>query len=764
MNSRPLRVMWLLNHTTARKFEIPMLKRIGVREIFLPKIGSSDPSFRSSSVDWSEDENLTIPKEDLAVLNAANWYGDPGADAWRIADQNFDVIFFIVLNTDFIKSMGRHFRGAKIWRVYGVEDPPKTYSRVLTYLEYREGPAWSSRAVRNLWFGQAYSHLADVEPPWLAERAVYLPAGLPDTEIRDQWRGGDKRIFFVCPDLAFNPYYQNAYRDFKSTFAGIPYVVAGAQPVSVEDDHVLGYQPHDQHQLNMREFAVMYYPSTELNHVHYHPFEAVRAGMPLVFLAGGLLDKLGGAALPGSAKNPEEARKKIERILGGDRDLIQRIRDTQKRLLATMTAEHCEPAWRTGFQEVLNQLKETRTSDSGERVKKRIGIIVPVGYRGGTLRGAKLLARAVLAGSRQHGAEVEVVFGHLDDPTCYAADEFDDLPQPIERRPYIWRSMSHAEATRACAYAGQQGVLTNPTYILPDDGINQFLDCDLWIIISDRLSFPLLPIRPYLMVVYDYLQRYQPVMDDETNQQFINRAHAAEAIIVTTEFTAADARQFAGLRDSKVRKLPLLAPEFSTDALPGDRSRSPSSYFIWTTNLAVHKNHENALQALRLYYEKYGGTLECHVTGVGTKDLFKSDQPHLKRLREIWRSSKVVREKLRIEGELPDHRFRMMLCEAAFLWHPARIDNGTFSVIEAAALGVPSLSSDYPAMREIDREFSLNLTWASPAHPDDMAQKLRHMEAISTTLRERLPSKEMFANKSVDRLAGQYWQAIEEFL
>jgi glycosyltransferase involved in cell wall biosynthesis len=165
-----------------------------------------------------------------------------------------------------------------------------------------------------------------------------------------------------------------------------------------------------------------------------------------------------------------------------------------------------------------------------------------------------------------------------------------------------------------------------------------------------------------------------------------------------------------------------------------------------------------------LYYEKYGGTLECHVTGVGTKDLFKSDQPHLKRLREIWRSSKVARDKLRLEGELPDYRFRMMLCEAAFLWHPARIDNGTFSVIEAAALGVPSLSSDYPAMREIDREFSLNLTWASPTHPDDMAQKLRHMEAISTTLRERLPSKETFANKSVDRLAGQYWQAIEEFL
>ena len=35
MTKRPLRVMWLLNHTTARKFEVPMLKRIGVQRDLL---------------------------------------------------------------------------------------------------------------------------------------------------------------------------------------------------------------------------------------------------------------------------------------------------------------------------------------------------------------------------------------------------------------------------------------------------------------------------------------------------------------------------------------------------------------------------------------------------------------------------------------------------------------------------------------------------------------------------------------------------------
>ena len=56
-------------------------------------------------------------------------------------------------------------------------------------------------------------------------------------------------------------------------------------------------------------------------------------------------------------------------------------------------------------------------------------------------------------------------------------------------------------------------------------------------------------------------------------------------------------------------------------------------------------------------------------------------------------------------GELRDRAFAGLLSEAAFLWHPAMIDNGSFTVIESAMRGVPALSSDYPAMREIDENF-----------------------------------------------------------
>ena len=112
MTNRPLRVMWLLNHTTARKFEVLMLKRAGVQEIFLPKKIPADPSFRTASLDWSEDQHLTIPNDDLTFLNNADWYYDPGTEAWQIANKHFDVAFFILLRTELFKSMSRHFEGA----------------------------------------------------------------------------------------------------------------------------------------------------------------------------------------------------------------------------------------------------------------------------------------------------------------------------------------------------------------------------------------------------------------------------------------------------------------------------------------------------------------------------------------------------------------------------------------------------------------------------------------------------------------------------
>lgn len=757
------RVMWLLNHGAARRFEVDMLKRIGICEVFLPKKFPDDPAFRSASVDASEDAHLTIPQEDLAILNAADWYRGPAAEVWEIANRYFDVLFFVPHYPDVLKNIARHFKGAVVLRAYGMLQGT-SYSQILHGALRHETDAIIRKMGKRFFFAQAYEHLYQAESDILASRSLFLPLGLEDCRVKNQWRGNEKKLLFICPDIGFNPYYRGVYKTFIEAFKGIPHAIGGAQPVRVNDPNVTGFVDRATHDERLNGMRAMFYHSTEPNHVHYHPFEAVRSGMPLVFMAEGMLDRLGGRDLPGRCETLKEARRKVEQLLEGDEALANGIRESQVKLLAKMRPDYCEPAWRSGFHRIQEALaNERRTMAPARKKKTRIAVIVPVSYRGGSLNGAKLLAQAVQSGAREAGDDVEIVFAHLDDESNYSPDAFADLPASIKRRPFKWELLSREQAYRAMAYAGLEHEMTASTYQVPEDGIKQFMDCDLWIIVSDRLRYPILPLRPYALMVYDYLQRYQPLLEQSLNNTFIRAAHGAERVFVTTDFTRHDALQFAGLPERRVVKLPMLAPRLDA-ALPHRTEKKTHPYFIWTTNLAPHKNHENAFRALSLYYDRYEGQLSCRVTGVGTEELFRRKLAHLAPLGKIMEHSPGLKRRLHLLGELPEHVYQSQVAGAVFLWHAGWIDNGTFSVVEAGQLGVPALSSDYPAMREIDHQFGLHLNWMDAHDPDDMARQLKRMESVSSTSRMGPSVQKLHAGQLSSRLTSAYWDAVRECL
>jgi len=164
----------------------------------------------------------------------------------------------------------------------------------------------------------------------------------------------------VCPEIAFNPYYQDIYNKFVQDFKGLKYMIEGAQPVPVEDSNVLGYVPEEVHERHMQEMRVMFYHSTEPYHIHLHPFEAIKIGMPLIYMAGGILDRIGGKNLPGRCKNVKEARDKIERILNDDLSLIEDIRKSQACLLDPLRPENCVEAWRTGFESIYSNMEKNK--------------------------------------------------------------------------------------------------------------------------------------------------------------------------------------------------------------------------------------------------------------------------------------------------------------------------------------------------------------------------------------------------------------------
>ncbi|RWL96678.1 MAG: glycosyltransferase [Mesorhizobium sp.] len=754
------RVMWLLNHSSARRFEVPMLKACGFNEIFLPKTHPVDPSFRSASIDFSEDQNLTIPATDLAVLNGADWYGDPGRDAWAVANRHFSLLFFIVHTAGALGSISANFEGAAIWRAYGLE---RTNSYAKIRKHFSGGIKTIERMGDRFWFGEAYQGLHEVEDELLRRRSVYLPLGLSSTDIAEGWTGSDRRIFFVCPDIGFNPYYRAIFEEFRRDFAGLPYAIGGSQPIAFADPNVLGFVPKEVHERNMREMRVMYYHSREPRHIHYHPFEAVRAGMPLVFMADGMLDKLGGTGLPGRARTVAEARSKIQRLLQGDARLIDEIRSSQRVLLDPMKPSSLEHTWRKNLTRVVERLQVAAASQIAVPTrKKRIAIILPIVYRGGTLRAAKLLAEAVSRGAEQAGESAEVVLLHLDLASAYTPKDWSDLPPSVTTRAFNWSILDKHEAKTAMLFDGHSDWQPlYEKYLAVDDGIRQLGDCDLWIVVSDRLSLPMLPMRPVLLVVFDYLQRHYRV--SHLDEQILLANRLANHVLVTTDFTRQDALQYAGVDPRRLTKVPMLVPG-KGNATRQQKDGGEAKHFIWTTNLAAHKNHRRALTALQLYYEVYQGKLSCHVTGFGSSEIIKSQLPHLEGLNRVVAGSRALRQHVRFLGELSENAYRKELGASAFLWHPTELDNGTFSVIEAAHYGVPSLSSDYPAMREMDRQFQLGLSFMDQEDPEDMAAQLNAMELNLAERRRSLATEEQLNEQSLVRLAPHYWRAVRELL
>ena len=760
-----MRVMWLLNHSSARKFEIPMLKRIGIKKIFMPKNYPSDVNFRSASIDYSEDENLDIPVADLQVLNDAEWYLGANALAWKIASKHFDLVFIVLYQSDLLANAARYFDGIVVLRAYGMT-MPSSYGQAIKILDNR----CDIDKIRNrFYFGEAYSHLADSEPDYLKRRRVYLPLGMGDVSQNVVWEGREGRVYFVCPDIGYNDYYKNIYNKFCKDFSGIEYVVAGAQPIRVDDPHVLGYVSNEQHAHNMAQSRVMFYHSQEPNHIHYHPFEAIRSGMPLVFMAGGMLDRMGGKSLPGRCVTVIEARHKIERILADDWRLIDSIRSSQAVLLEAMKPENCEQAWRAGFARIEAEAKAWRAEQAVRprwiSKHKRVAVVLPVGYRGGSLRAALELVKALHLGSRQAGDEAEIVFMHLDAPDLYQDEDFLDLPETISRRPFRWKILTLPEARRAMHYAGfRDWVPKADSYMIPDDGIQQLADCDVCLIVSDRLIHPILPLKPVVLMVYDYIQRYIPQVINGGDRNFLAAARSADKVLVTTEFTRQDALQYAGVEPSRLRKVPMLIPHFPILRDSINSRDLNTKYFIWATNAAPHKNHRNAAKALEIYYEELGGCWDCNVTGTNTQGMLNGEFPHLKGLSEVFKRSATLRKRVNWLGELPDGRYKKVLAGAEFLWHAGCIDNGTFSVIEAACVGVPALSSDYPAMREINTQFGLKMLWMDPASPKDMATRLKDMEQEASVIQTMLPSESQLRLHDVEHHAEAYWRELCEII
>jgi glycosyltransferase involved in cell wall biosynthesis len=405
----------------------------------------------------------------------------------------------------------------------------------------------------------------------------------------------------------------------------------------------------------------------------------------------------------------------------------------------------------------------------------RIAVILPERYRGGTLRGALNIAKMIKMGASLSGDLIDVSFGHVDDSTVYNEVDFDQLSSiGIKIRPFIREDV----LGKSLFTYGRRKISEDPNeiYWVFNDGISNFEECDFLVIVSDRLQHPLPPGTRYAVVAYDYIQRYVPEIFGTEKEadgnwlmfdRFSEVSRNAEFIFCTTEQTRLDCINYIGADPSKVIKMPLeFDPNF---AVPHSSPIIDGEYILWTTNSTQHKNHANVILGLiEFFNHNPSSSLKVVMTGVYTH-LFsarKSDdlhynQPYATKIRELISSSKPLSDRLSILGNLSDMDYANVLSKAKLLLHGAIYDNGTYSIIEAAWFGVPSVSSSYPAIDEACQNFQVKPVLFDPHQPSELRKAVELALSSYQSFKNDLPNRELLQQRTFAVVAPQYWKLLK---
>lgn len=303
------------------------------------------------------------------------------------------------------------------------------------------------------------------------------------------------------------------------------------------------------------------------------------------------------------------------------------------------------------------------------------------------------------------------------------------------------------------------------------------LRADAWLALVDRFPLPLLPARPYGVVVYDMIQRRVPETFDETFFQTATRgmaptARGADLVLVTTPQTRADVIAEYGLDPEKVRLVPVACnPERRFGHLTAqrvDRVREP--FLLNVTNAALHKGAEVLLRGQARLKGRLGSRCPQLVLCGWDSQHFaagsKGSMSHWLRMRQLVTDLALQEgQDVAFLGFVTDAELMDLYHRCHVVVNAALYDNGSFSLLEAAWFGRRAVSSRYPAVEYLCQRFGVPPRMFESGNAEDLAGCLAAAlndppptAADRSRTRERLRDPEF----STHRYAERVYEALVE--
>ncbi|WP_053372213.1 glycosyltransferase [Paenibacillus sp. FJAT-27812] len=743
------RILWLLNHDTLSKFELPLIRELGF-EIYTPKIASKEIFQSSGSITFDYDDTLTIPQEDLQLLNEYNFFSNSNMPLRikKILNTHFktaitytDTSFFI------LRKLIHNFDGLMFFRAFGVGMVNfKNYTELLDYYFDNNDNLKLKQIGERFWFSQCYTNLSEIENQFLRDNTVYMPLGLPEEfyDIENQWTGESDNILFFCTRIKLSSESEQIYKDFKRDFKGFEYLVAGNQPVSVDDEKVLGFLEREDLNELYKNCKVMYYHSTHQRHLHYHPLEAMIAGMPVIYMDGGLLSIIAdGHRQSGNCKNINEARKKIKRILDGDIQLIENIKEDQKIILYKFSYEFNKREWERNFLPIISDFDIN--FNENRQLSKKISIFNPDPYSKAHKHDYSELVMAISKSMNKVFSSTNISYNVLSDN--YNLDEdFQRLQKDgVAIREFSFESITNKNISDSLGLMFKKEDIWNGEYVLPTDHAQNYNDADYWLFLDDKIENLIAPIIPFGIYVENIDDRFC----HRISKTRIANLKSASFIITSSKQTKIDLIKHLGLHADKIFIIPFFYAEprwknsitlndkhilIEVDMIDSEFIRSLindiQSYF------SLYKNHQNII---------------INVNGC----IKNKSERIITEFKNMILESDLLTDHLVLLFDNGINEYDALYAHAKKVVIPRNINNIIYKLSKAAIFEKPVVLNNYPSYR--DFEFlSDNLHYKNFLSKDKVLIEVLHESSeLQSTQYEPLSNLEV----KIDELS-QVWRQI----
>ncbi|MCS6976155.1 MAG: glycosyltransferase [Gemmatales bacterium] len=326
------------------------------------------------------------------------------------------------------------------------------------------------------------------------------------------------------------------------------------------------------------------------------------------------------------------------------------------------------------------------------------------------------------------------------------------LPRDVPLHRCRFNLLERATAMRfGSEVVSRLGNRPEPFFCFFSGAAEAALAADVWLALSDRFPLPLLPARPYAVVVHDMIHRHVPEAFHAAYFRNLHRGvwptlRHAEAIITTSEPTKSDVLAEYDLVPERVVVVPVACePHRRFGSLPSGLVPLPRRDFILNvTNASPHKGADLMLEAYAELKRRLGPWTPLLVLcGINTQYLSaRHRQPgpaFWERCRQLQRSLGLVeRQDVVFLGPVTDMELKDLYCRCQVVVNAARYDNGTYCLIEAAWFGKPTVSTCYPGVESLVERFGLPVRFAAGHDPETLADALTSALACGEMTSEQL--------------------------